>query len=178
MGRDLMWRCDELWVMGNTISSGMQEEIDCAKKYSMPILYVSEEMVQEKDKIRQQDRHLELDDCITDSERGDYEGQILVLKPNAYGNSMDLTADDSLWYASGGPGCSCGTGEQMLYAENLLDGRLVHWERKDFLGIVKPESLAAWITDKPIQNEMVENILRSAVQDFSYAREDEGELEL
>lgn len=40
MGRDLMWRCDDLWVVGSTISSGMQEEIELAKKLYMPIFYV------------------------------------------------------------------------------------------------------------------------------------------
>mgnify|MGYP003377794191 CR=1 FL=1 len=32
MGRDLMWRCDDLWVVGSTISSGMREEIELAKR--------------------------------------------------------------------------------------------------------------------------------------------------
>ena len=48
MGRDLMWRCDDLWVVGSTISSGMREEIELAKKLYMPIFYVPEDMVQEK----------------------------------------------------------------------------------------------------------------------------------
>lgn len=121
MGRDLMWRCDDLWVVGNTISSGMREEIELAKKLYMPIFYVLEEQVQEKVKIRQQDRLLGLDDCIAGSDQSSYEGQILVLKPEAYGNSMDLTADDSLWYARDGFGCTYGARGQAVYAENLLD---------------------------------------------------------
>ena len=44
MGRDLMWRCDDLWVVGSTISSGMREEIELAKKLYMPIFYVPEDM--------------------------------------------------------------------------------------------------------------------------------------
>ena len=47
MGRDLMWRCDDLWVVGSTISSGMREEIELAKKLYMPIFYVPEDMEQE-----------------------------------------------------------------------------------------------------------------------------------
>ena len=43
MGRDLMWRCDDLWVVGSTISSGMREEIELAKKLYMPIFYVPED---------------------------------------------------------------------------------------------------------------------------------------
>lgn len=178
MGRNLMWRCDELWVMGNTISSGMQEEIDCAKKLFMPIFYVSEEMVQENIKIRQQNRPLGLENCITDSGRSNYGRQILVLKPGAYGNSMDLTADDSLWYARDGFGCTYGARGRAVYAENLLDGRYIHWERQDFYGIVKPESLAAWITDKPIRSEAAESILESAVQSYAPETECEEDLEL
>lgn len=177
MGRDLMWRCDDLWVVGSTISSGMQEEIELAKKLYMPIFYVPEEQVREKVKIRQQDRLLGLDDCIEGSSKSSYEGQILVLKPEAYGSSMDLTADDSLWYARDGFGCIYGARGQAVYAENLLDGRYIHWERKDFYGIVKPESLAAWIADKPIRSEAAEAVLEAAVQNLAPELEDGEELE-
>ena len=178
MGRDLMWRCDELWVMGNTISSGMREEIELAKKFFLPIIYVSEEMVQEKVKIRQQDHILGLDDCIVGSNQSSYEGQILVLKPEAYGNNTDLTADDSLWYARDGFGCIYGARGQAVYAETLLNGRYIHWERQDFLGIVKPESLAAWIADKPIHSEAAESVLEAAVQELALELENGEELEL
>lgn len=177
MGRDLMWRCDDLWVVGSTISSGMREEIELAKKLYMPIFYVPEEQVQEKVKIRQQDRLLGLDDCIVGSDQSSYEGQILVLKPEAYGNSMDLTADDSLWYARDGFGCTYGARGQAVYAENLLDRRYIHWERKDFYGIVKPESLAAWIADKPIRSEAAEAVLEAAVQGLAIELEDGEGLE-
>ena len=175
---DLMWRCDDLWVLGGTISSGMREEIELAKKLYMPIFYVPEEQVREKVKIRQQDRLLGLDDCIAGSDQSGYERQILVLKPEAYGNSMDLTADDSLWYARDGFGCTYGARGQAVYAENLLDGRYIHWERKDFYGIVKPESLAAWIADKPIRSEVAEAALETAVQDLALELEAGEELEL
>ena len=64
MGGELLTRCDELWVMGSAIFSGMREEMELAKKLYMPIFYVSDEMVQDKVKIRQQDRLLGLDDCV------------------------------------------------------------------------------------------------------------------
>lgn len=178
MGRDLMWRCDDLWVVGSTISSGMREEIELAKKLYMPIFYVPEEQVREKVKIRQQDRLLGVDDCIAGSDQSGYEGQILVLKPEAYGSSMDLTADDSLWYARDGFGCIYGARGQAVYAENLLDRRYIHWERKDFYGIVKPESLAAWIADKPIRSKVAEAVLETACQDFACDLEEGEELEL
>ena len=111
------------------------------------------------------------------SNQSGYEGQILVLKPEAYGSSMDLTADDSLWYARDGFGCIYGARGQAVYAENLLDGRYIHWERKDFYGIVKPESLAAWSADKPIRSEAAEAVLEAAVQNLAPELEDGEELE-
>ena len=177
MGGELLTRCDELWVMGSAIFSGMREEMELAKKLYMPIFYVSDEMVQDKVKIRQQDRLLGLDDCVEGSNQSGYEGQILVLKPEAYGSSMDLTADDSLWYARDGFGCIYGARGQAVYAENLLDGRYIHRERKDFYGIVKPESLATWLSDKPIRSEVAEAVLEAAVQDLAPELEGEEEME-
>lgn len=40
----LMSKCAELWVFGNTISSGMKAEIDRAKRKHMRIRYFSEEL--------------------------------------------------------------------------------------------------------------------------------------
>ena len=58
--------------------------------------------------------------------------------------------------------------------KNLLDRRYIHWERKDFYGIVKPESLAAWIADKPIRSEAAEAVLEAAVQSLALELEDGG----
>ena len=178
MGRDLMWRCDDLWVVGSTISSGMREEIELAKKLYMPIFYVPEEQVQEKVKIRQQDRLLGLDDCIAGSDQSSYEGQILVLKPEAYGNSMDLTADDSLWYARDGFGCTYGARGQAVYAENLLEFYEDMQERGTvFSQEAISEQESAPHSYKPIRSEAAEAVLEAAVQGLALELEDGEGLE-
>lgn len=45
MGLAVLKKCDELWVCGDRISSGMQAEIDLAKQLGIPIRYVSEEQI-------------------------------------------------------------------------------------------------------------------------------------
>ena len=104
MGRELMERCDELWVMGDTISQGMQEEIGFAHSLHLPVLYVSEDMVRNERMIRQSDRPLDINDCIPDSSQYNYENQFLVLKPGVSSKGEDMTADDSIWYARDGFG--------------------------------------------------------------------------
>ena len=37
--------CDELWVCGDRISTGMEAEIELAKQFGIPIRYVSEEQI-------------------------------------------------------------------------------------------------------------------------------------
>ncbi len=44
MGLHILRRCDELWVFG-TPTEGMKEEIKLAKSLHIPILYISEEII-------------------------------------------------------------------------------------------------------------------------------------
>ena len=43
---------------------------------------------------------------------------------------------------------------------SLLTGKYIHWERHDFCGIVKPESLKEWLLDKPVRNEAAEELTK------------------
>ncbi len=160
MGHELLERCDELWVMGDTISQGMKDEIGLATFLQLPILYVSDDMVKNQKMIRQSDRPLDINDCIPDSSQYNYENQFLVLKPGVSSKGKDMTADDSIWYARNGFGCIYGARGQAVYAENLLTGKYIHWERHDFCGIVKPESLKEWLLDKPVRNEAAEELTK------------------
>ena len=47
MGISVLSRCDELWVFGDRISTGMRAEIDAAERMGIPIQYVTLSMEQE-----------------------------------------------------------------------------------------------------------------------------------
>lgn len=158
MGLELLKRCDEIWVCGDEISQGMQGEIDLAAKLHIPTIYVLDHHFEEGLKIRQSSKALGMDDCITGSDRDDYENKILVLNPEALINNC-RTAENSLWVAYNGFGCTYGARGQAVYAKNLFDGREARWERADFLGIVKPESLKKWLENTPIKNELAEMLI-------------------
>ena len=158
MGLELLKRCDEIWVCGDEISQGMQGEIDLAAKLHIPTIYVLDHHFEEGLKIRQSSKALGMDDCITGSDRDDYENKILVLNPEALISNC-RTAENSLWVAYNGFGCTYGARGQAVYAKNLFDGREARWERADFLGIVKPESLKKWLENTPIKNELAETLI-------------------
>lgn len=45
LGHHMLERCDEIWVFGNKITSGMEAEIERAKQLGIPIRYVSAEQI-------------------------------------------------------------------------------------------------------------------------------------
>ena len=156
MGLKLIEYCSEIWVCGDEISQGMQGEIDYAEKINKPVMYVLNERIEENLKIRQNLEPLGITDCVPDSDKQNYENKILVLNPETIiANARN--AQNSLWIAYNGFGCTYGAMGQAVYAKNLFDGRERRWERADFFGIVKPESLQKWLDDMPVQNETAHN---------------------
>jgi hypothetical protein len=73
-------------------------------------------------------------------------------------------AQNSLWVAYNGFGCSYTARGRAVYAKNLFDGRESAWERDDFLGIVKPESLQRWLDDMPVRNKTANAYSRESEQ--------------
>ena len=179
MGIELLTRCDELWVMGNRISEGMQGEIDYAKDEHIPVFHLADELIQSGYKIRQEDEAFSYKDCIPGSGRLDYTNQILVLNPEEYNSEDTLGADYSLWIARTGFGCRPESSGRAVYADNLLTGASVRWNRSDFCGIVEPLRLYEWLSDKPVMNERADEIVREVEAEISgLSAETEAEAEL
>lgn len=162
MGLKLIEYCSELWVCGDEISQGMQGEIEVAEKLNKPVLYILQERIDDNLKIRQSLETLSVSDCVPGSDEQNYENKILVLDPQALVSSA-RNAQNSLWIAWGGFGCTYGARGQAVYAKNLFDGREACWGRTDFLGVVRPDSLQKWLDDMPVRNEAA----------YSYAQEAE-----
>ena len=158
MGLELLKRCDEIWVCGDEISQGMQGEIELATQLHIPTVYVLEHHIEEGLKIRQESKALGIEDCLVESYQENYENKILVLNPEALISNC-RTAENSLWVAYNGFGCTYGAKGQAVYAKNFFDGHESRWERADFLGIVKPESLKEWLINTPIKHELVGTLM-------------------
>ncbi|MCL2189178.1 MAG: DUF4406 domain-containing protein [Defluviitaleaceae bacterium] len=162
MGLKLIDYCSEVWVFGEEITLGMQGEIDYANQTNKPFMYVMQSHIEENRKIRQQQIPLGLADCVPNSDEQDYENKILVLNTEVlYKDARH--AQNSLWIAWGGFGCTFGARGQGVYAKNLFDGREAQWERSDFLGIVKPSSLQKWLEDMPVKNEAAHTYANEAM---------------
>lgn len=158
MGLALLRRCDEMWCCGDEITQGMQGEIDLATKLNIPIVYVLDHHMEEGLKIRKENKALDKEECIPKSNEMDYEDKILVLNPGVLIKSR-RTAENSLWIAYNGFGCTYGARGQAVYAKSLFSGQECRWERADFLGIVRPESLKQWLENTPVKNEIAETLI-------------------
>lgn len=176
LGLELLKRCDEVWVMGNEVSEGMQGEIDEAEKLHIPRVYVLDEQVEKDMKIRQAHQPLSFDDCIPDSDQQNYEGKILVVKPESLSFRYRLS-ENSLWIASHGPGCMSGKYDRTVHAYSLFTGELACFARYDFHGVVNPESLLVWLRDHPIKNEKANEIVQQARQERPVEQPAKSDLE-
>jgi len=162
LGLGLLGRCDEIWVMGNEISQGMQGEIDEAKRLHIAVNYVLDEVVERDIKLRREQPPLREIDCVVGSyDNQDYTGKILVIDPEnlkqRYRNS-----DNSLWIATYGTGCQPGKNDRTVHVANLFTGETAAFGRYEFYGVVKPESLLNWLQDHPVKHEQIGEYVQSA----------------
>ena len=85
--------------------------------------------------------------CVEDGRGLDYTGKVLVLSPDTLKESC-WSAENMLWLAEGGFGCSPTATGRAVYATCLGDGEQTRWDRADFTGILKDEFLPDWAQEK------------------------------
>jgi len=144
MGLELLKRCDEMWVCGDTLSQVMKGEIDLARQLKIPTFYVSETQLISDIPIRQMSHPLSYGDITGDRLDIDLKDKILVY-------AKAETIDDSLWKLS-----PVAEGyDDLLNVINLVTGEEADIWRTEFAGIVNPKSLYWWRLDNPIHDELV-----------------------
>ncbi len=79
--------------------------------------------------------------------RLDYTGKVLVISPDTLKESC-WCAENMLWLAEGGFGCSPTASGRAVYATCLGDGEQTRWNREDFIGVLKDEFLPDWAREK------------------------------
>ena len=77
----------------------------------------------------------------------DFEGKVLVMRADTLKESCRC-AENQLWYAYGGFGCSPTAFGQAVYAVCLADGEDVRWNRSDFVGVLDEQFLPNWAQEK------------------------------
>ena len=50
IGKEVLGRCDELWVFGEIISPGIQAEIELAQEHEVPVKYINSQEVEERER--------------------------------------------------------------------------------------------------------------------------------
>lgn len=151
------------WVLANTIHEKEQDgrishyNKEWAKSFHIPQDTTQLQFVVDShpglvnlftDTVRQAWRELGLFDkrhCTGADE--DFEGRVLVLKPTILKDEYK-TPDFQLFLAEGGFGCSPTARGRKIYGQFLKDGEETHYERQDFLGVLKDEHLPDWAREK------------------------------
>ena len=78
------------------------------------------------------------EDCIANSYRHHYDGQILVLPVSSFSTEYQHP-QYQLFRANGGFGCDPEKLGTAVFGKFLFDGEECRYRRNDFIGILKPE---------------------------------------
>lgn len=154
------------WVLANTVQQKKtdgrfsQENKDWAKTFHIPLDDVRWHFCVEShpgltdiflNRVRAAWQELGLFDsksCISEKdEQLDYEGKLLVLKPEILRDEYK-TPDDQLFYATGGFGTKPNARGRKVFGYFFKDNEESQYYREDFIGVVKDECLPEWAKDK------------------------------
>lgn len=94
--------------------------------------------------------------CVPNSSELDYQGKVLVMKPEVLAEQY-WKPDYQLWYAHDGFGCGPHAIGRSIRCACLGDGEETRWNRTDFIGALQEEFLPDW-AQEPLR------ALRSAEQ--------------
>jgi hypothetical protein len=92
------------------------------------------------------------DNCLKDSRNMDYEGQILILRPDVLKQEF-RSVENQIWLGLRGFGCDPNLRGRAVYAKSLFDGQECRWNRDDFLGIAIGEYLPDWAKNNLLQED-------------------------
>ncbi|MDD3227963.1 MAG: hypothetical protein PHE09_02000 [Oscillospiraceae bacterium] len=87
------------------------------------------------------------EDCIPNSQHGNYTDQLIVIRPERLAPAA-RTADHQLLLATGGNGCSPDALGTAVFCQNLFTGESMRWERYHVAGIIRPDRTPQWAKEK------------------------------
>lgn len=90
---------------------------------------------------------LTADDCIPGSHSWNYTNQLVVIKPEKL-TPTARTADHQLLLAGGGNGCRPESLGTAVFCTNLFTGEDARWERYHVAGIIRPDRMPEWASEK------------------------------
>lgn len=143
LGLALLEKCEELWVMGEEISQGMQGEIDFAAEHGIQTYFVRHPTLKEYYPVST-DIHRLLDgrDCMEGSKEKDYWERLVVLNYESLKPEY-RNARNQLWIATHGPGCQrdAGNFSDTVHLIHPIDRDRMAVSRRELQGIIREETL-------------------------------------
>lgn len=147
LGLALLEKVDELWVMGTEFSQGMQGEVEFALNHKIPIFFVTHPHDPAYYPVSaDENRLLTSVDCTPESNRENYEGQLVVLR-HEHLKPEYRTPRNQIWTVTHGPGCRPDyVHSDTIHLTHPVDGDRMAVGRGEVWGVAAPEALA-WISN-------------------------------
>ena len=91
-------------------------------------------------------------DCIPDSYKGDYEGKLVIIKPEILAPEY-RSAEHQLAICTGGFGANAEARGRAVFVKNLFNGKESGYDRTQIAGVANPSKLPNWAVDKLLEHQ-------------------------
>ena len=86
-------------------------------------------------------------DCIPNSQNADFEGKLVIIKPEIL-SAEYRSAQHQLALATGGFGCSPTASGRAVYVKELYSGKECRYDRHQIAGLADTKKIPSWALDK------------------------------
>ena len=87
------------------------------------------------------------DDCVPDSQHADWEGKLIIIKPETLAPEYRV-AEHQLCYCIGGFGSKAEARGNKVYVKELLSGDKCYYQRYNVAGVADTAKIPQWAADK------------------------------
>lgn len=114
--------------------------------------------------------------CISDSYKGDYEGKLVVIKPEILAPEY-RSAEHQLALCTGGFGASAEGHGRAVFVNELFSGNAKRYDRTHIAGLANPQKIPNWALDKLLEHLKKDRISTENVNLEELSRLDKGKTE-
>lgn len=142
LGLALLGKSDELWIMGEKISEGMRGEISFAMEHGIPTYHITNPLEPGSYPVSaDENRLLSKLDCIPESNRRNYEKQLVVLRHENLKPEFRIPRNQ-VWLVTHGSGCRPDyIHSDTIHLRHPVDGDYMAVGRGDVWGVPKSEMM-------------------------------------
>ena len=139
------------------------EECLVSDDYSEIMKCFGERIIEQAEKVREEHIRIDVDttpitmkQCEPDSNDNNIDGKVIIIKAEVFRPEY-RTSTRQLQLCTGGFGAQANSRGNACFCTNLYSGKTSRFERRDVLGVLKPEKMPEWAKQRLVEIRAAES---------------------